>query len=92
MKMVGYIKSCHCPVEWITLILFHAKYRIIPTYKVTKEICEETEKGGLVLGLAHAEWCGLLDDSGLWIVDFLSISGAISGNISKIRIGEFGVE
>ena len=48
MKMVGYIKSRHCPIEWITLILCHAKYGTIPTYNVTKEICQEAEKGGLV--------------------------------------------
>ena len=90
--MVGYIKSRHCPIEWITLILCHAKYGTIPTYNVTKEICQEAEKGGLVLGISHAEWRGLLDDDGLGIMDFLSISGAVSGNISKICIGEFGVE
>ena len=53
---LSYIESCHRPVEWVTLILCHVKYRTIPTYKVTEDICQETETRGLVPGIAHAEW------------------------------------
>jgi len=50
------------------------------------------EKRSLVFRIAHAEWDGLLEDNGMWIMDLLSIISSVQSDVTEVSIGELGIE